>query len=134
VNAALFRQLLDARQGRPAEEPLRQGLDEAERRLLHFLRAVKSFAGAAGDETALARDVRRQLEAALHLPALGDGVTWPATPEGQAASAFLLAHLGGTVGTWGTLFGWVLVHGLGRIAGEANAAGQARTWLDEWLL
>jgi hypothetical protein len=28
----------------------------------------------------------------------------------------------------------VLVHGLGRIAGEANAAAQARTWLDEWLL
>jgi len=36
--------------------------------------------------------------------------------------------------TWGTLFGWLFVHSLGKVLGESGFEEQSRTWIDEWLL
>ena len=37
-------------------------------------------------------------------------------------------------GTSGSLLGWVFVHALGKIVGQAGFEGQSRSWIDEWLL
>src|SRR5262249_33942895 len=52
----------------------------------------------------------------------------------QALVDDVKSKLGEDPATWGSLFGWLFVHGLGKIAGGANFAQQSRTWIDEWLL
>src|SRR5262249_44691394 len=51
-----------------------------------------------------------------------------------AAVAYLESRLSDEPRLWACLFGWVLVHSLGRILGETDCARQSRSWLDEWLL
>ena len=42
--------------------------------------------------------------------------------------------LDGDPAAWGTLFGWLFTHALGKIVSEEDYAAQSRTWMDEWLL
>jgi hypothetical protein len=74
------------------------------------------------------------LEAVLRLPILESWFPWSSSREHQALLTHVKTHLGNDLGTWGSLFGWLFVHALGRITGEANFAQQSRTWIDEWVL
>jgi len=134
VSAGQFRQLLDARQAKPRALPDKKLMDGSEQRLLQLLRAVKQFTGAAGDESALARRIRQELEAVLRLPAVESWFPWLSSADYEAAAACVRSNLTDDPAVWGTLFSWVFVHALGRIADEANGARQSRTWIDEWLL
>ncbi|MHB9105514.1 MAG: alpha-amylase family glycosyl hydrolase [Armatimonadota bacterium] len=117
VNAGMFRYLLDSR----GEEPNPAALDEAEEKMQSLLRAVKDFTGGNGDEAAIAREVREELEAALQLAEpLPPYLTATRLPEDDWS--------------WYVLFGWLFTHALGRMSSETDPAGTSRAWTDEWLL
>jgi len=141
VNADMFRRLSRARlteAGRSLDAAL---LDEVEQKMVHLLREAKQFSGSAGDEVALARELRHELEAILQLPILGSRFPAPESP-GIVASArlyralvrYVQANLDDDPCTWGILLGWWSVHSLGKIADQVNFAPQSRSWMDEWRL
>jgi hypothetical protein len=134
VNAWVFRRLMDARLTDPGDQFDQALLDEVEGKTLHLLREIKQFTGAAGDETALAQEMRRQLAAILQLPALAGRFPWAEVEGAAAAPEYLAANLSGDPFLWGALLGWAFVHSLGKLAGEEGFAGQSRSWVDEWLL
>ncbi len=131
ANAALFRQLLSARAPEP---PLPGVLAAVEYRLLRVLHEIKQLTGAAGDEQALAREIRSQLTTLLRLPAWPEALAASPTAEVREAVAFLQTNLRDDPFRWGTLLGWVVVSRLGKIAGDKDFAAHSRTWIDEWRL
>jgi glycosidase len=134
VNAHVLGQLIDARMTDPVEQPDRDIPDSVERKMRELLGALKLFSGGTGDQAALARDYRQRVEVALQFPVLAKRFPGPASEEYAEAVDFLTADLGEDARRWACLFGWLAVHGLGRIRGEADAAQRSRSWLDEWLL
>ena len=134
VNANTWRQLLDAVVTYPQAPPPQPILDMVEQKMVQMLRAMKQFGGGTGDETAIARTVREQLEATLYLPVLESRLAGPAAAPSEEVVAYVKSRLGAEPRPWAGLFGWVIVHSLGRILGETNFAQHSRSWLDEWLL
>jgi hypothetical protein len=134
VSAPTFRQLLASRVHDPTKQPDLAVLGAVERKVVPLLRAMKQLGGGAGDEAAIARQVRQRLEAALELPVLESRFPAPPSSDYQAAVAYLKSRLHDDPRLWTCLFGWVFVHSLGRILDETDYARQSRSWLDEWLL
>jgi len=108
VNAGTFRRLMDARVTQPEKQPDALLLDEVEGKILHLLREIKQFTGGAGDEAAIARELRQEVEAILQYPL--SNIQYP------------------------LLLGWLFTHALGKVVDEAGFDGLSRSWLDEWLL
>ncbi|MBI4787154.1 MAG: alpha-amylase [Chloroflexi bacterium] len=129
VNADTFRALWQARQAGPKPE-LR---DEMENKMLAWLRAAKAFAGGTGDEAAMARAARDELETLLQLPAVASRFAASRSRKLNAAIESLNASRDNST-LWATLFGWWFVHAVGNIANAAEPEQQSRVWIDEWLL
>ncbi len=113
-------------------------LDGIEEKTLHLAGEVKRFCGGTGDETAIAAEVRRDLEAGLHL--LG-GLSLPGSAVAPACEAAALAlrkealpRLEGDLAAWGTLLGWTFTHALGKAFSDKDYPARSRSWLDEWML
>jgi hypothetical protein len=96
----------------PTAGEARALLDDVEGRLERLLLAVRERAGGTGDPKAIAREVRARLAAALEIE--------DAMPSEKDTLA------------WGTLFGWIFLHALGRVRPEADSAALAREWLRTW--
>jgi hypothetical protein len=121
-------------------------LEKVEGKVLLLLREMKQFTGSdqssrgevAGTEAAsaeaVAEEVRRKLEAILHLPVLESRFPMPKSRKYEAAAEMVRSSLDGDPAAWGTLFGWIFTHALGKIISEGDYAAQSRTWMDEWLL
>jgi glycosidase len=131
VNPGMFRWLLDSRVREPNGVVNAAALGEAEQKMLTLLRAVKRFAGGAGDETKVAAMTRRELDALLQLPIANDPLA-SRSQTAKAARQFLNA--GATDSLWSALLGWLYVHALGEVVGAEDSALQSRAWIDEWLL
>jgi len=109
-------------------------LEEFEGKMLILLREIKSFTGGSGDETAIAREVRAELAALLHLPLFADRFPLPGVDEYCEACTHLRDALTDNPATWGTLYGWLLVHALGKVMANEEFEETSRSWIDEWLL
>ncbi|NOZ06295.1 MAG: alpha-amylase [Chloroflexi bacterium] len=140
VNADLFRRLMEAKQTDPAGdfESRRALLDEVEGKVTTLLSEIKRFTNGEGDVQATTRDIRHQLEVTLQLPVLEDRFAQADLPAEtlerfRSAAQYLQGRLDDSPATWGAMFGWLFVHSLGRVAGEAGFAQQSRSWIDEWL-
>jgi hypothetical protein len=131
LNAGMLRRLWDGRVLAPGGRVDANLLDDAENAMTHALREICRFSNAPGDEIALAKRTRRELDAALRLPVLGTRlpVLQEETEEAEQDLPGPLAE----PGNWGTLLAWWVVHGLGRVAGDDDAE-RARSWIDEWHL
>jgi glycosidase len=152
VNAAFFRQLLDARASdqragsasdqRAGSVSDRSGalLDTVEQRIVQLLCALKQFSGGAGDEAALARQIRQRLEAALQLPALENRLTpqkgrqAKRNADVQAIAEHIKVQLHDDPQRWACQFGWLFIHALGKIVAETDVPQRSRSWMDEWRL
>jgi len=124
VNADLFSRLMKKRVTKPRATTPKALLDEVERKAQALLHAITAFTDGKGEEAAVAREIRDQLKAALRLPVLLDG----------EVGAYLRSGLDDGPATWGTLFGWIFVHALGRATTETGVEEVSRSWLDEWQL
>lgn len=110
-------------------------IDEVDRKLLHFLREVKSFVGIDGDETSVAREVRADLEIILQHAQLAERFPDVDAPNYQAAITMLNDQLtADDLPRWGTIWSWLFVHALGHLTGGDDFAQQSLTWIDEWML
>jgi glycosidase len=134
VNAGHLQWLLDNRLKEPDGELDPDVAEEAERRALTLLRAIKEFVGGTGDEETIALEVCRKLEAAMKLPVLGERFPLSRSRKYKAAVDMIQAHLKDDVAAWGSLFGWLFTHAMGKAAGREGFAAQSRSWIDEWLL
>ncbi len=150
VNGGHFRWLIDNRISDPdtadAAQEMASLLDGVEGKVLHLLREMEQFTASdtasapepIGEEDAgaeaTASEVRRKLEASLHLPVLESRCPVPQSLEFEAAAAMVRSSLDGDPAAWGTLFGWICTHALGKVISEEDYAAQSRTWMDEWLL
>jgi len=131
-------------------------LDDVERRTVHLLHEIKRLMGGAGDESVIARDTRRKLETVLKLrDAAREHTDKKRSPLSSLLTDqlftdqlftdrlftdlpecrdYLLKNLRDDASTWGTLFGWLFVHDLGRIIAEQDFEQRSRSGIDEWLL
>lgn len=134
VNAGSFQWLLDHRLAE-SDDDLDEGpLDEAEQKLHRLFAEIKQFTGGMGDATAIAREVRQELEAILQLPVLEERLSPDGSPKFQTAVEYLQENLDDDPAMWGTLLAWASVHALGKGVDETGFAGRSRSWIDEWLL
>jgi glycosidase len=131
MNADTLRQLLEMRPGKsrkkPSEKLMRQQhvtLDAIEEKFLRLARAAKQFSGGTGDEIALAKQVRREIQAALHLTTVRRPLS---------AVRFLWSMLSNDA-MWATLCAWIFVHALGQVQSADDGAERSHQWIDEWLL
>jgi glycosidase len=134
VNADLFRRLMAARVTGPEAELDAKLAGELEQKAVRLLSEIKRITQSAGDEAAIAREMRQDLEAILQLPVLEHQFPLPKSPAYAEATQYLTASLDDDAAIWGSLFGWCLVRSLGKIIQEANFDQQSRSWIDEWLL
>ncbi len=148
MNVETLRGLLDARAtrrgahkarpGRLQESPLQITLDGIEKKFLCFARAAKQFSGGTGDESALTKQVRREIEMLLQLQATaGHRKT---TAPLRSAINYLRSHLADDA-AWATLFTWTFVHALAQVQGDGNGSTftpswveRSHLWIDEWML
>jgi len=124
VNADFFRRLMNARVMTAGTVPEPTILDEAEAKMHTLLAAIKAFAGGQGDEARIAKEVRARLSAALCLPGM----------VSDEVGHYLQATLDDDPAIWGTLFGWVLIHDLGKAVTVVGFEEQGRSWISEWQL
>jgi glycosidase len=143
VNASAFRRLIDKRvTTRDGAQDLTPLLDEVEQKALHLLSEMQQFTGGGQEQAgttavepkAIARELRRKLEAALQLPILAQRFPLPRTPKYQAAVERVHSRLDGDPAAWGSLLAWLFTHALGKVVGQEGYAAQSRSWMDEWLL
>jgi glycosidase len=124
VNADLFRRLMKKRVTKVGASPPKMLLEEVEGKAQALLRAIKEFTGGQGDEAAVAHEIRERLASALRLSVLAEG----------EVGEYLRSKLDDDSATWGTLFGWLFVYDLGKMAMGAGFEELSRSWLDEWQL
>ena len=149
VNARMFHQLMDAGATQP-DVPRDQVsgqfsslMCEAEQKVTRLLHEIRLFTEGNGDEAAIARGIRRKLEATLDLADRGSHVHFEGershslvsdSQRREQAMAHLRAGLHQDRVVWGTLLGWLFTHALGEVVGEAGAEQISRSWIDEWRL
>ncbi|MBN1178571.1 MAG: alpha-amylase [Anaerolineae bacterium] len=114
VNADVLRALIAAQADAAADARIAAELDALEPHVLALLAEAKRVSAGCGDETVIAGDVRRTLEAVLRLPTLPEGL-----PTGGALAA---------------LVAWASTHALGRVVDASDFEAISRSWLDEWML
>ncbi|HEY0736833.1 MAG TPA: alpha-amylase family glycosyl hydrolase, partial [Herpetosiphonaceae bacterium] len=107
-------------------------LDQVEQQTIALFRGINDLTGSRGDEQALAKELRRELEALLSLPA--PSVETSAEDDETPALAQIAAHLGDDPIGWSTLLAWIFTHALGQLNAPGDGAQQSRSLIDEWLL
>jgi hypothetical protein len=139
VNAEMFRRIAE-QGGRGESETL---ADEVREGMVRLLQEIKAITNGGGDEAAIARDVRRKLEAMWQI----------ADQDGQAplpdpVAGYVRDRLEEDRAAWYTLCGWLFIHSLGKAVADAadadvrspedrsgpDFAQVSRSWIDEWLL
>ena len=134
VNGGTLRRLVEARVTEPGGRLDEDLLQDVEHKTVNLLREMKDYAGGAGDEIAIARGLRRELEAILQLPVLTSRYPLSRSRKYKSASALVEGHLDDDLLAWGTLLGWLFTHALGRVIDSEGYEQQSCSWLDELLL
>ncbi len=134
VNSEMFRRLTEARIIQPQAQLDQKLIEEIEKKMIDLLREAQRLSGGREDVITIAREVRHKLEAILYLPIITS--RFPRLqPKGvKAAAEYLHKKLTDSTYTWGTLFGWLFVHALGKVVNQGDFAGQSCAWMDEWRL
>jgi len=134
MNAGLLRRLLSSRV--TIEQPTLDTalLSEINQKYLYFLREVKHFASAAGEENKIAAKVHDKLMAALQLDDRLQLLAKTGVRGCKSAVSFVQTNLVYDSYTWGVLSGWIFIHCLGGLVTTEDCAAQSRSWIDEWLL
>ena len=134
VNATMFNRLMDGRLTKPDGVVDGELLGDVEAKVSSLLHEMRGFAGGEGDVTALAEEMTRKVETILGLPALKQVAALSGTEKGREVDAYLKTHLGDSPSQWGSLFGWLFVHALGKVSSDVDFEQQSRSWIDEWQL
>ena len=126
VNAAMFRRLMEA--SYRVDEATRRHeelINEVEQKMVRLLREIKRLTNGAGDEAAIAQEVRCKLETILR---------FRISDFGFRIWSFEIRNSKSEIQTWGILLGWLFTHALGKMVSEEDFEQRSRSWMDEWLL
>jgi hypothetical protein len=132
MNAEILGRLLRARPSRRGRTPLRPDvglLNDIEEKFLRFAHAAKQFSGGTGDEIALAKQVRREIETLLQLP-----TRRAPRVKGFAPALKLMQSQMKDDAAWATMSAWTFVHAVAQVQGNGDYIEQSHRWLDEWML
>ena len=146
VNAATFGKVMGMRRVDPKQPAPDALVHELSGAIESLCLSVKDFSGAAGDQAALASELKAKLTACIDLCALD--ALLPVTKRDRSITEGIRGllearhskgsqakwNLGSPEFAWGTLLGWLFVHPLGGISGRRQRSLQSRSWIDEWLL
>ncbi len=134
VNADMFHRLIEAHITEPQAQLDQTFMEEIERKITTLLQQAKQLSGGGEEEIPIAREVRRKLEAILYLPIITS--RYPQfRPKGvKAAAEYLHNGLTNSIYSWSTLFSWLFIHSLGKVAHQVDFAGRSRSWTDECRL
>jgi glycosidase len=91
---------------------------------LDLLKQAKRFSGGTGDEQAILRQIKRELQAAVRLPAQAQRCSSPLPDETFFESP----------DTRAILCSWLWVHLLGKVVSANGFEERSRSWIDEWRL
>jgi hypothetical protein len=132
LNVNTIHRLMEARISQPQAQLDQKFMEEIEEKMIELLREVKRLSGGREDEMPIGREIRRKLEAILHLPIITS--LYPRfQPKGvKAAAEYLNKKLTESLHIWATLFSWLFVHALGKMVNSKDFEPQSRTWIDEW--
>lgn len=137
INPGMLRYLIDNRL-KSAGDKVAAGLyQEVEQKTARLLKEINSLTQAGADDETMDRlvsGIRNEVQAQLELPVLEERYPKSRSRNYVSAARMLTATADGEVHTWGALFGWAFTHSLGAVAGEEDAHGRSRSWIDEWLL
>jgi glycosidase len=125
VTPIMFRKLLEFCTTEPEVKPDQKILDEIEQKSINLLRKAKRLSRGVEDEMAVAREIRRGLEATLRLPSVIRQLAWAKNLQKKLTEGIY---------TWGTLLSWLFVYALGKVVNQREFAEQSRSWIDEWRL
>jgi hypothetical protein len=132
MNAEILGRLLRARPSRRGRTPLRPDvglLNDIEEKFLRFAHAAKQFSGGTGDEIALAKQVRREIETLLQLP-----TRRAPRVKGFAPALKRMQSQMKDDAAWATMSAWTFVHAVAQVQGNGDYIEQSHRWLDEWML
>jgi hypothetical protein len=121
----MFRKLLEVHTTKPAVKRDQQILDEIEQKSINLLREAKRLSRGEEDEIAIAREIKRKLQAVFRLPSESRRHVWAKDIEKKLAEG---------ISTWGILWSWLFVHALGKVVIEKDSAERSYSWIDEWRL
>jgi hypothetical protein len=137
VNKGFFQWILENRvEGAPDSRDIKKidlVLDEAEQKLLIFLREIKHLSQGSGNELDLVSSTRQKLEALMKLPTLDRYVKDFDSRKHQRIIHYLNQRLSGGTPFWSPLLGWLFSHEIGAITTQIGQEEISRSWIDEWL-
>jgi glycosidase len=134
VNADLFSRLMEGRIILQQKQLDSIFMDWIEKKMLDLLHEVKKMMEGREDGMAIAQEVRHQMEAILYLPIITSRFL-RFQPKGvKAVAEYLNKRLTDSPALWGTLFSWLFVHLLGRMAGSTDFSQRSWSLIDEWGL
>jgi glycosidase len=134
VTADLYRRLTEARIILPQTQLDPIFMEGIEKKMLDLLHEVKKMTEGREDGMLIAQEVRYKLEAILYLPIITRRFS-RFQPKGvQAAAEYLNKKLTDSPALWGTLFSWLFVHLLGKMAGSTDFSQRSWSLIDEWRL
>jgi len=136
ANAAMFERLMDGCLTEPGDVIDGKVMDDVEAKINRLLCEIKSFAGEGGETSPLAWEMRRKLETILGLPILKGGARLSDIECGEDIEVYMTKNMGRgrDPSLWGTLFGWLFVHSLGKVVSDDDFEQRSRSWIDEWQL
>lgn len=108
-------------------------VDEVEQKMIRLLGEIEGMIEADADKVTLAIEICQKLESALGLAEIPKQIS---ATKGVALDSILAWFEPSEEDTafWGTLFGWLFTHNLGKVSDEDEFAEVGRSWLDDWLL
>ncbi len=135
VNPNMFTWLLENRStiGKSTQPNIQAVVDEIEQKMIHLLSEIEQITNADFDKDDLAGEVCQKLESALGLALLPEQLPAPKGVDLDPLLAWLDPSEEDML-FWGTLFGWLFTHNLGKATDEHEFAERGRSWLDDWLL
>jgi len=134
VNADMFHRLMEARITQPQAQLDQTFMEGIEKKITALLQQAKQLNGGGEEEIPIAKEIRRKLETILYLPIITS--RYPQLqPKGvKAAAEYLHNGLTHSIYSWSTLFSWLFIHGLGKVAAPKDFTEQSLGWVDEWKL
>jgi glycosidase len=135
ANPGFFHYLLDNRLQKPGQVIPPALLDEAGGKYARLLEGAATMSGVSAEKAGLVAELLGSLEAVLSLPQLSKKYPMPGSRTYQAGLKYLNIGLQkGPEARWYSLFGWLFVRSLGKMASSDRYADVSRSWLDEWHL
>ncbi len=145
MNAGSLRWLIDNRSlpDLPLDSPKTRpaALDEVESKSKKLFQEINTLTNRNGNPEDLAFEIRALTDAALSLPHLKKRFDTLEKRKYQAGLRFLengpdgsKVLKDGEAAVWASVFGWVFLSHLGKVASAEGFSDLSRTWIDEWLL